>query len=89
MLNTTLEEQDFFTSHGLMSDPGRFANLLQDLPSDLPSLVKSVQGLFPFDNLGVPHDQFLTGGRAWQMACLEGVDPFGFEEVVLGNGAAQ
>ena len=45
MLNTTLEEQEFFAKHGPMSDPCRFAGLLQDLPSDLPGLVQCVQGL--------------------------------------------
>jgi hypothetical protein len=45
MLKTTLQEQEFFTRHGVMSDPGRYANLLQDLPSDLPGLVQTVQGL--------------------------------------------
>jgi hypothetical protein len=196
MLNTTLEEQEFFTRQGMMSDPGKYTDLLQDLPADLPGLVQYVQGLLvhifwaeryglklsderlaevqirtveakierildmderplieaqpldkrlvgncrdfslllcallkqkgipararcgfgayflpdhfedhwvceywnaqqgrwimvdaqlddlqkevlqiPFDSLDVPHDQFLTGGRAWRMARLEGVDP--------------
>ena len=196
MFNTTLEEQEFFTHHGLMSGPGEYTNLLQVLPVELPDLVQVVQGLLvhifwaeryglklsderlaevkirpvekkiarilemdgrplgeprplekrlvgncrdftlllcalfkqqgvpararcgfgayfmpdhyedhwvceywnagqerwimvdsqlddlqkevlqiPFDNLDVPHDQFLTGGRAWQMARQEGADP--------------
>lgn len=196
MLNTTLEEQEFYTHQGVMSEAGRYANLLQDLPAELPDLVQVVQGLLvhifwaerdglklsderlaevqirpvekkiarilemdgrplgeprplekrlvgncrdftlllcsllkqrgvpararcgfgayfmpdhyedhwvceywnaeqdrwimvdsqlddlqkevlqiPFDNLDVPHDQFLTGGRAWQMARQEGADP--------------
>jgi len=45
MLNATLEEQEFFTRHGMMSDPGKYADLLQDLPADLPGLVQYVQGL--------------------------------------------
>jgi len=196
MLNTTLQEQDFFTRHGVMNDPGRYTDLLQELPSSLAELVQVVQGLLvhifwaeryglklsderlaevqirpvekkiarilemdkrplseprplekrlvgncrdftlllcallkqrgvpararcgfgayflpdhyedhwvceywnagqerwimvdsqlddlqkevlkiPFDNLDVPHNQFLTGGRAWQMARQEGTDP--------------
>lgn len=45
MLNTTLDEQVFFTHPGMMSDPGKYAGLLRDLFGDLPGLVKYVQGL--------------------------------------------
>ncbi|HEX6033750.1 MAG TPA: transglutaminase family protein [Anaerolineales bacterium] len=35
----------YFAQYGKMTDPGRYAHLYSDLPSDVPSLVKVVQGL--------------------------------------------
>src|SRR5215207_5355571 len=35
----------YFARHGRMTDPGPYAQLYTDLPSDLPSLVQLVQGL--------------------------------------------
>jgi hypothetical protein len=35
----------YFAQYGRMTDPGSFAELYMDLPSDLPSLVQVVQGL--------------------------------------------
>jgi hypothetical protein len=36
---------NFFSQFGRMTDPGPFADLYADLPNDIPSLVKVVQGL--------------------------------------------
>jgi hypothetical protein len=36
---------DFFAKHGMMSDPGKHASLFSDLPDDIPTLCKVVQGL--------------------------------------------
>lgn len=35
----------YFAQYGKMTDPGPYANLYNDLPSDIPALVKVVQGL--------------------------------------------
>jgi hypothetical protein len=35
----------FYSSHGVMTDPGPFASLLDVLPHDIPSLCAIVQGL--------------------------------------------
>ena len=35
----------YFAQYGKMTDPGRYAHLYEDLPADVPSLVKVVQGL--------------------------------------------
>ena len=35
----------YFSQHGKITDPGRYADLYADLPSDVPSLVEVVQGL--------------------------------------------
>ena len=35
----------FFAQYGKITDPGPYAHLYQDLPSDIPSLVRVVQGL--------------------------------------------
>jgi hypothetical protein len=37
--------QDYYTTHGLMTDPRRHAHLFADLPDDVPGLVKTIQGL--------------------------------------------
>lgn len=36
---------DFYATQGAMSDPRKYAGLLDDLPRDIPSLVRVVQGL--------------------------------------------
>lgn len=36
---------EFYRQHGVMTDPGPYAHLLQELPADLPALVQAVQGL--------------------------------------------
>ena len=43
--------QAYYASHSLMTDPGEMAHLLADLPADLPSLARVVQGLLlhPFE----------------------------------------
>jgi hypothetical protein len=40
-----MTELTFFAQYGKMTDPGPYANLYTDLPSDLPALVQVVQGL--------------------------------------------
>ncbi len=36
---------DFYTQHGLMTDPREYVDLFSDLPDDVPALCKVVQGL--------------------------------------------
>lgn len=45
METTTFNPQDFYAVQGQISDPGPFAADLDPLASDLPSLVRQVQGL--------------------------------------------
>jgi hypothetical protein len=50
--------------------------------AQLDGLQQRVLGI-NFDPLDVPRDQFITGGRAWQMARAEGTDPetFGIHDM--------
>jgi len=45
MKDTTSNPQDFYITQGQISDPAGFAPELDPLPNDLPSLVRSIQGL--------------------------------------------
>ena len=40
-----MSDLTYFAQYGKMTDPGSYAHLYTDLPSDVPSLVKIVQGL--------------------------------------------
>jgi transglutaminase superfamily protein len=40
-----MTELTYFAQYGKMTDPGPYANLYSDLPSDIPALVQTVQGL--------------------------------------------
>jgi hypothetical protein len=37
---------DYYTTQGVMTDPGKYAALYEGLPDDVPGLVKVVQGVF-------------------------------------------
>lgn len=39
------DPQQFYSDHGQISDPGPYSSLLDQLPKDLPSIVKIIQGL--------------------------------------------
>ena len=40
-----MTDQTYFAHFGKITDPGSYAHLYRDLPSDVPSLVQVVQGL--------------------------------------------
>ncbi len=40
-----MSDLNFFAQYGKITDPGPYAHLYADLPSDIPSLVRVVQGL--------------------------------------------
>jgi hypothetical protein len=44
-MNAHLDPLEFYTKHGVMSDPGEHAPWLSNLPDDIPALCKVVQGL--------------------------------------------
>ncbi len=48
---------DFYTTQGVITDPGKYAYLFEDIPSDLPSLCEVVRGvmlhIFMADKYGV------------------------------------
>ena len=46
-----IESLEYYARQGVMTDPGPFAHLLDDLPHDIPSLCRVVQGLLmhPFE----------------------------------------
>ncbi len=50
----------FYTQHSPLTDPGQHANLYDDLPDDIPSLVKVVQGL-----LIPPYHHILALHKLW------------------------
>ncbi|MCP4536141.1 MAG: transglutaminase domain-containing protein [Chloroflexi bacterium] len=57
MNNTiTNEMQDFYSSHSCITDPGKHGILLDGLTSDLPKLVKIVQGIILHVNLVEKYD---------------------------------
>ncbi len=45
-MNETTDPKSFYAAHGVMTDPGEYGSLIDDLPPDIPSLVRAVQGLF-------------------------------------------
>ncbi len=45
-MNETTDPKSFYAAHGVMTDPGEYGPLIDDLPPDIPSLVRAVQGLF-------------------------------------------
>jgi hypothetical protein len=45
MIVTSVNVLDFYRTHGPISDPGAYAYLFDDLPGDLPGMVRVVQGL--------------------------------------------
>lgn len=55
----------YYATPGPMTDPGRYGELLDTLPTDVPALVRAVQGLlihvFWADQYGVAHDDARRG----------------------------
>jgi excinuclease ABC subunit A len=45
-VNENTDPKTYYASHGIMTDPGEYGHLYDDLPSDIPSLTRIVQGLF-------------------------------------------
>lgn len=44
-----MSQLDYYTAHGVMTDPGGYVGLYKDLPSDVAGLVKVVQGVLIHD----------------------------------------
>ena len=45
METTNFDPHEFYTKQGQISDPGRYADHFNDLPEELPELVRAIQGL--------------------------------------------
>jgi excinuclease ABC subunit A len=45
-VNATTDSKSFYAVHGVMTDPGEFGHLYDNLPAEIPTLVRAVQGLF-------------------------------------------